>query len=176
VCYLLRLIQTLGVFVEGEWTDQAYSVNSLVSYDGQVYISKSSVPAGVGNPAAATTYWLLAVEGGTGPQGPPGPTGPAGGSFLTWTHRTLTGTGNIASSDQFIFAEPAIAAITLTLPVISTLDDGKFFVIRTDGAFNVQIDAGAGNTIASGASYTLTTAGETLKILSRSGDTNWYIY
>lgn len=64
-------------------SSSSYEKLTIVSYNGNSYISKSAVPAGM--TPTNTTYWqLVAEKGETGEQGPPGAqgkdgaTGPAG--------------------------------------------------------------------------------------------------
>lgn len=173
ICYLIRLMDLIGVFVGGTWNPAtAYCKNTFVTYGSVSYVALAAVPAGAGTPETRPDLWLAVA--GPGPQGPPGPSG--AGSAVNYAYRTLVASDTLTDSDAVVFCEPA-AAIVVTLPLIATTLPGKWFHIWTNGAFNVQLQITGGDTLqvgpTIGASYNLTTPGEAIKLVSNPATNKW---
>lgn len=177
ICYILRLVADLGIYFGGAYNAAtSYCKNTLVSYDDGTgtlaYVSLQDVPAGT--TPSNTTYWQVVVTGMVGPAGPAGTA--TGNTYYrkVTADSTLNGT-NVGVVDVAIDCQPA-AAVALTLPEIgdpATLT-GKWFFIRTNGAFAVTITPHAGETVNGAATLVLSIASEAVTLVS-DGTSNWII-
>lgn len=180
ICYILRLFALIGFFWKGVWSaGTQYGAGDVVLYGANndtLYVCILQAP--IGDIPTDLTYWNLFIQAPTGLQGPTGPQGAAGapGGAATPTYATVTATANYTATnnDAVIFAEAASGAFNITLPLMSGLSAGKYFIIRTDGVAVVTVLPTGTDTINGGASYVLTLANEAVQIVSKNSG-NWFI-
>ena len=167
VCYLLRLMDELALFPAGMWDSQTpYCKNQFVYYNNALYEAIQAVPAGT--VPTDVLYWelmLQALPGPPGPQGPPGP--PGSGSTPTKANRTISVSDSATNTDELIFCQPGSGvALVLTLPLISSLDPGKYFEVYADnlgvGGNSITVVPTAPDTIEGNASYVFSITGESV--------------
>jgi len=81
----------------GAWqSDASYAVGDLVTYQGQLYYTKSTTTVGT-LPTDTTKFDLIAAKGEQGETGATGATG-ATGSFVSGDGKTITVTNGIITS------------------------------------------------------------------------------
>lgn len=73
-------------------------------------------------------------------------TGTTSSAHTLYPRRSVTSTGNILASDYAVIADATAAAITLTLPALSTVPDGKKFHIKRVDNVNLVTVEGSGGT------------------------------
>lgn len=178
ICYVLRLFDNLGLFYGGAWSNvSTYCKNTFVTYSGASYVALVDVGAGV-TPGTDPAKWQLILQGSQGPQGNAGPAG--SGSPSSFAHRATTVNLTLNNTDDVILCSPA-ADITITIPLIASLDDGKGFqIINVTGANNVTIvSAGADtffSTVASGAaSYVIGSLAMETAIVRTANSGKFYV-
>lgn len=178
ICYILRLISDLGIYFGGIYDPtKSYCKNTLVSYDDGTgtlaYVALQDVP--VGTTPSNASYWQVVVTGMVGPAGP------AGNATANTYRRTVTvndspnGTATLPL-DVVLDCQPG-APINISLPEIADVATlaGKWFIIRTNGAFDVTITPfGTEKINGVNAPITLTVAGESVMLVSDDTD-NWII-
>lgn len=177
ICYLLRLMDNLGLFFGGTWNNvSTYCKNTFVTYGTASYVALVDVGAGV-IPGSDGTKWQLILQGSAGPQGPAGPAG--SGSPSTFAFRSTTVNLTLNNTDDVIFCSPA-ADMTITIPLMSGLDSGKGYqIINVTGLHNVTIQSAATDTFTSPsgsaqASYVISSAMETANWRSKNSGV-WYL-
>lgn len=180
ICYILRLISLLGFYWQGEWNNSTqYQIGDVVLNGGNnniLYVCIAVPP--IGNAPTNLTYWNLflnapqGLQGPAGPQGIPGSPGSSGTPAYAFTTATTTYTAT--NTDAVIFAEPASGAFNITLPLMSGLSAGKYYIIRTNGSSAVTILPTSTDTINGVSSYTMSLAGEAIQLVSKNSG-NWFI-
>lgn len=178
ICYITRLMSLIGFFWAGTWdAGTQYYPNQVVLYgvnNDTLYVCIQTPP--VGTVPTNASYFSLFIHAPASTV--PGPQGPAGspGSSATPNYATVTATTNYTASnnDAVIFAESSGSPFNITLPLMSTLTAGKWYIIRTDGAQVVTVLPTGTDTIQGGASYTLSLQNESIEIISKNTG-NWFI-
>lgn len=173
ICYLLRLMSTVGTFPGGVHdSGLAYCKNTLVASGDSLYLSIIDVPVGIaiGN----TTYWELLLTAPAGPAGAQGAPGASGaGSAVNFAVQITTVTVALTNTSAVVICNPA-GAMAVTIPLQSSLLAGKWFKIWTNGAANVTITPTGPDTIQGAATYVLSVANSAVEIVS-DGTGDWKI-
>lgn len=180
ICYILRLISLLGFYWSGTWNaGTQYQIGDVVLYganNNTLYVCIAVPP--IGDAPTDNTYWnlfLSAPNGLTGPQGPQGiPGSPGSSSTPAYAFTTATTAYTATNNDAVIFAEAASGAFNITLPLMSSLSSGKYYIIRTNGNAAVTILPTSTDTINGVSSYTMNLAGEAIQLISKNTG-NWFI-
>jgi hypothetical protein len=180
ICYILRLMATMGFFWKNVWNaGTQYGKGDVVLYGANndtLYVCILQPP--IGDAPTDLTYWNLflhAPAGLTGPVGPQGaPGSPGSSSNPTYGFTTVTTTYTATNTDAVIFLEAASGAFNVTLPLMSGLSAGKYFIFRTNGASPVTLLPTGSDTINSSGSYTLSLANESIQLVSKNSG-NWFI-
>jgi hypothetical protein len=171
ICYLLRLMDSMGTFYAGTWdASVSYCKNSIVVEGGICYISLAHSPSGT-DPATNPAIWELALTGTPGPSGPPGPAG--SGSAVDYAVNTVAVDVTLGDTHAVVLCEPG-GAMSVFLPAIAATLPGKWYKIHTNGAATVTIFPDGVETIEGVASLALDTAGESVEIVSNNL-TDWKI-
>lgn len=90
----------------------------------------------------------------------------------TYAVRTVTASGSLLSTDDFVLAVPSSANITLTLPDASTNVGNHITIKRNSAAYLVYV-APASGTIDGSASYTLSANYQSVTVICDGS--NWFI-
>lgn len=170
ICYFLRVLDAIGLFSASIHSDAVtYGKNTLVASGASLYVSLLAVPVGI--PISNTTYWRLLITAPQGVQGNQGDPGPAGsGSAVSYAVRTAASDVTLTNTDACLDCDPA-APMAVTVPIHSSLDAGKWFTVRTSGAFLVTVTMSGGNLINGAATYPLSLAGESITFYSENNGT-----
>lgn len=180
ICYILRLIALLGFYWKGTWNSGTqYGVGDVVLYgasNNTLYVCIAAPP--IGDAPTDVTYWNLFLSAPNGVQGPAGPQGipgsPGSSGNPTYSFTTATTTYTATNTDAVIFAEPASGAFNITLPLMSGLSAGKYYIIRTNGTAAVTILPTGTDTINGVGSYTINLLNEAIQLVSKNTG-NWFI-
>lgn len=171
LCFLLRVINDYGLIFGGTYSASAtYCKNTYVAYAGGAYVSLQNVPINQ-QPDISPAYWQIALSGIQGPQGDPGP--PGSGAAASYAVVIKTGNYVLTNNDAVVVCQPS-GLQGITIPLQSSLDAGKFYIIQTNGAFTTTITPTGPDTIAGAASITISTAGESLFFISDNAG-NWTV-
>lgn len=175
ICYIIRILPFLGVVYAGEWdAGEDYSAREIVTVlPDKLYIALQDAPAGT-DPALNPSFWSLYLQAPTGPQGPAG--SPGSGSAVNYALLVTAVDVNPGDTDAIIVCQPS-SVRSVNLPSIATTLSAKWFVIHTNGAFDVVINPNGADTINGAASYTLP-AGikQAIKIVALPNpDNDWII-
>ncbi|MCA9329388.1 hypothetical protein KDA11_01990 [Candidatus Saccharibacteria bacterium] len=101
------------------------------------------------------------------------------GGSSGYTYSTVTVTGTLSATAQYVACNQ-VAAITLTLPQISTFTDSKHIYYIKDisgnaSTNNITIDTTGGDTIDGGATAVITLDYQAITFVA-DGGTNWSIF
>lgn len=92
----------VGITTEGQYSSSlSYSRLTMVSYEGESWISKTDVPIGISPTEANSQYWQkAAARGAQGPQGEQGEVGPQGNSGYTGAADELEVVNNLTQGGE----------------------------------------------------------------------------
>lgn len=173
ICYILRILASIGTFAASVHNPaSSYCKNTMVASGSSLYMAIQDVPGGIAITNVA--YWLLLITapaGATGPQGAPGASG--SGSATNYATQVATVTLTLGNTGAVVFCQPA-GIMTVNLPLIASVDSGKWYKIWTNGAFAVTITPNGAQTINGGGSITLNVANEAVELVSNNL-TDWRI-
>jgi hypothetical protein len=76
----------------------------------------------------------------------------------SFTVRSVTANTTLTNNDSVLLADPSGGAITVTLPLVSTVQPGRRYVVRSTGTTNAVTIARSGSDQIDGAGTSLTLA------------------
>lgn len=174
ICYFQRWIGELGTSWEGSWdSGTSYCKGSLVTFDDIIYIALQETLNE--QPDVTPLAWDMFAQGGSvGPQGPAGPQGPpgtsGGGSAINYSTLITSSNYTLTNLDALIWCANA-GSIVLTIPAMSTLSVGKWFIIEQRGVGQITIQSSGSNTFNGASTYVLGTQYSRIQLTSvNNGD------
>ena len=167
VCYLLRILDLIGIFSGGLHNSALpYCKNTMVASTNALYVAIQDVPAGT--LITNTSYWQFLVEAPAGPAGPQGPAGsPGAGGSPNYAILVTPSDVTVGDTDAVVICDNAIP-MAVTLPAISGTLSGKWYTVKrgVTSSADVTITPDGSDTIDGAGSYVLTAAQESITLVS----------